>query len=610
MKKLIELRQQKNALKNQMRSLLEKADSENRSLNAEEGKQFDELRAKADALDTEISRLESVADEERSKPGTGIQKLSSDELRNYIVTGDVRSLSTSTDSGRDGGYTVIPELDREVMRQLQDDSVMRVIATVKTAKSNEFQKLVSTGGATVGRGTEGSARSETNTPKIERVTIKLNPIYAYPKTTQEILDFSEVDILGWLSSEIADTFASTEEDDFVNGDGNGKPKGFMAYTRAATSDKTRAFGTIEKIVAASGTAITADELIDILYKLKAKYRKNAVWVMNSGTAGTLQKLKNENGDYIWRDSLKEGAPDMLLGRPVYCLESMPDIGAGKAPLKANPNIDVSVDREKLASTIQKARGIPSQWVEMLTKRFNIWCQGATPWMGNGAWAECAGTFAEADLYGQECYAGLDLSSTSDISSVCYAFPVGKKIMLVSRHYLPEFQLQNPANKNRAIYRQWVKAGWIRTTPGDCIDYDRIRDDIMADAENFNIRLVGFDTWNATHLRTQLQGAGFEVEPFPQTYLRFSPAAKSFEVFVNRKVIVHRGDPVLAWSMSNVVMQSDANANIKPNKKKSSNKIDPSVAALMAFGTFQAEHEEFAFDMSDSQKERLAAFDGV
>ncbi len=80
--------------------------------------------------------------------------------------------------------------------------VMRVIATVKTAKSNEFQKLVSTGGATVGRGTEGSARSETNTPKIERVTIKLNPIYAYPKTTQEILDFSEVDILGWLSSEV------------------------------------------------------------------------------------------------------------------------------------------------------------------------------------------------------------------------------------------------------------------------------------------------------------------------------------------------------------------------------------------------------------------------
>ncbi|EMK9872506.1 terminase large subunit, partial [Escherichia coli] len=101
-----------------------------------------------------------------------------------------------------------------------------------------------------------------------------------------------------------------------------------------------------------------------------------------------------------------------------------------------------------------------------------------------------------------------------------------------------------------------------------------------------------------------------VEPFPQTYLRFSPAAKSFEVFVNRRVIVHRGDPVLSWSMSNVVMQSDANANIKPNKKKSPNKIDPSVAALMAFGTFQAEHEDFAFDISDSHRQKLEEFSGV
>ncbi len=111
------------------------------------------------------------------------------------------------------------------MRQLQDDSVMRSIATVKTTKTNEYQKLVSVGGTTVKRGTEGEARTETSTPKMERVDIKLNPIYAYPKTTQEILDFSEVDILGWLSSEITDTFTATEETDFVNGDGDKNPKG-------------------------------------------------------------------------------------------------------------------------------------------------------------------------------------------------------------------------------------------------------------------------------------------------------------------------------------------------------------------------------------------------
>lgn len=327
MKKLFELRQQKTALKDQMRSLLTTADHEKRSLNDDEGKQFDELRAKVADLGVEIARLEAVQDEDRSQPGIPAEGkgVTNEELRAYILTGERRALSTAV--GADGGYTVIPELDKEIMRQLQDDSVMRSIATVKTTKTNEYQKLVSVGGATVKRGTEGEDRTETATPKLEEVSIKLNPIYAYPKTTQEILDFSEVDILGWLSSEVADTFTAVEEDDFVNGDGVKKAKGFLTYPRAATGDKARPFGTLEKIVS---SGVTADGLIDLLYKLKAKYRKNAVWVMNSNTAAALQKLKNGNGDYIWRDRLVAGSPDTLLGRPVQYVETMSDAAAGKA----------------------------------------------------------------------------------------------------------------------------------------------------------------------------------------------------------------------------------------------------------------------------------------
>ncbi|MDC9582784.1 terminase large subunit [Xenorhabdus sp. PR6a] len=295
---------------------------------------------------------------------------------------------------------------------------------------------------------------------------------------------------------------------------------------------------------------------------------------------------------------------------IYELDDEHEIDDESLWIKANPNLNVSVDSASLHDTIQKARGIPSQWTEMLTKRFNIWCQGETPWMGEGAWQACQTDYDENDLKGLECYAGLDLSSTGDITSICYTFPVENELLLLTRHYLPEAQLQNPANKNRAIYRQWAQAGWIRTTAGDCIDYDRIRDDILNDSQHFDIKLVGFDTWNATHLRTQLQGAGLDVEPFPQTYLRFSPVAKSAEVFVNRKVIRHNGDPVLSWAMPNVVMETDANANIKPNKKKSANKIDPAIAFLMSFGTWQSEHEEFAFSLSDEQKQRLQAFNGI
>ncbi|MCM7731646.1 phage major capsid protein [Enterobacter hormaechei] len=331
MKKLLELRQQKASLKAQMRSMLDKADTEKRSLNNEEGKHFDELRAQADALETEITRLEAVAEDQRNLPGTSVEgkSVSNDELRHYIITGDTRALSTLVQA--DGGFTVIPELDKEIMRQLSDESVMRQISTVKTISSNEYKKLVSVGGATVKHGEEGQPRTETSTPKLEEVSIKLFPIYAYPKTTQEILDFSDVDILGWLSSEISDTFTETEETDLLEGDGNKKARGFLDYPRAATSDKTRPFGTLEKMETA-GAAPTADELIDLLFKLKSKYRKNAVWVMNSGSAAALQKLKNGNGDYIWRDRLTAGSPDTLLGRPVYYLETMSDATGGEPVL--------------------------------------------------------------------------------------------------------------------------------------------------------------------------------------------------------------------------------------------------------------------------------------
>lgn len=325
MKKLIELRQLKATKVAEMRSMLDKAEQENRSMTPEEKTQFDTIKADVEQLNTDITNYETLANEERSLADKGKpvdKKLTNEELRNYIRTGESRSLSTGVPA--DGGYTVIPELDKEIMRQLSDESEMRAICTVKKIGSNEYKKLVSVGGAAVNHGEEGIARTETATPKLEEVSIKLYPIYAYPKTTQEILDFSDLDVLSWLTDEIKDTFVETEEIDLISGDGTKKAKGFLSYPQAVQSDKERPFGTLEKMTT---NAITADSLIDLLFKLKKKYRKNAVWTMNSNTAATLQKLKNGNGDYIWRDGLKAGDPDMLLGKPVHYLENMNDKGA-------------------------------------------------------------------------------------------------------------------------------------------------------------------------------------------------------------------------------------------------------------------------------------------
>ena len=295
---------------------------------------------------------------------------------------------------------------------------------------------------------------------------------------------------------------------------------------------------------------------------------------------------------------------------IYELDEESDIDNPENWIKANPNIGKSIPYADFENTIAKARGIPSEWVEMLTKRFNVWCNGQTPWLNLEAWKLCERSYSESDLLHADCYMGLDLSSTNDLTSICYTFPHNGKVRLLCRHYIPEFQLENVANKNRAMYRQWVRQGWLHTTAGDCIDYDKIRDDILKDAERFNIKMIGFDVWNATHLRTQLQGAGLEVEPFPQTYQRFSPVGKSAEVLINRQTVEHNGDPVLSWALSNVVMETDANANIKPNKKKAANKIDPAIAFLMSFGTYQLEYGDLAFELSEEHQQALNNFTGI
>ncbi|MFZ7276285.1 phage major capsid protein [Avibacterium endocarditidis] len=337
-KKLLELRQQKAQHAAEMRALLEKAEKENRSLNEEESGQFDKLKELVKQMSDEIARYEAVADEERSQKGEPVEtrnkaQFTNDELRHYIKTGELRS-NLSTTANDDGGYSVIPQLDKEVMKRLTDDSVMRQIANVVRLPvgAKEYKKLVSAGGAVVNHGEEGQARTGTNTPKLNEVTIALNPIYAYPKTTQEILDFSSIDVLGWLTEEISESFTETEEVDLTSGDGNKKAKGLLAYTRSTANDKARTFGELQKLEVTSADKITADTLIDLFYTLHSKYRKNAVWVMSSSIAATLQKLKNKNGDFIWRDGLTVDAPSTLLGRPVYYLETMPTGGAGKAVL--------------------------------------------------------------------------------------------------------------------------------------------------------------------------------------------------------------------------------------------------------------------------------------
>lgn len=245
-----------------------------------------------------------------------------------LVELEEKALNVSTDA--DGGYAVPEELDRNILTLMRDESPMRSVCSVVPVGGSHYKKLVATGSAASGWVDEDDDRTETGTPTLAPLTPYMGEIYANPAATQKMLDDAFFDVESFLADTVATEFAEKEAAAFLVGDGTKKPKGILNYTSVTTADDTRAFGQLQHMVAASATAITGDELIDLVYMLKKAHRKKAVWMMNSMTVKATRKLKDNDGNYLWSPGLKDGEPSKLLGYSIAENEDMEDIATGKA----------------------------------------------------------------------------------------------------------------------------------------------------------------------------------------------------------------------------------------------------------------------------------------
>ncbi len=260
-----------------------------------------------------------------------IQSESKQAWGQYMRQGDVGRLleakQLSAGSDPDGGFVAPDETAHEITRLLQDASPMRQIAEVRQVGSSNFKKPVSRGGASAGWTGETAARPETQTPTLDLLAFPAAELYAMPAATQTLLDDSLSDIDQWLAGEVQDVFATQETTAFVNGDGIGKPKGFMAYTN--TAEATQQWGEIGYIATGVAGDFAAtdpvDSLIDLIYAPKAVYRPNARFVMNRRTVSAVRKFKDADGNYIWQPGTAAGQPSTLLGYAVTEIEEMPDI---------------------------------------------------------------------------------------------------------------------------------------------------------------------------------------------------------------------------------------------------------------------------------------------
>ncbi len=221
----------------------------------------------------------------------------------------------------------------------------------------------------------------------------------------------------------------------------------------------------------------------------------------------------------------------------------------------------------------------------LRLHLNIRTQQDVRWLSREAWDACDGAeIDESELEGRTCFAGLDLSTTTDPSALVLVFPIDDgSLTLVPRFWVPGDNAEKRERRDRVPYRTWARQGYIELTPGNVIDYDRIKSLIDQLGQRFDIREIAVDRWNATQLITQLQNQGHDVVPFGQGFKDMTAPTKEFEKLVISRKLRHGGNTVLRWMASHVSVETDAAGNLKPSKKKSTDRIDGLVAAIMALG---------------------------
>lgn len=248
----------------------------------------------------------------------------------------------------------------------------------------------------------------------------------------------------------------------------------------------------------------------------------------------------------------------------------------------NPNLGVSISWDFLRDEATKAKESPAYENTFRNLYLNEWTEQAVRWLSMDKWR--LGNETLPDLAGQPCWAGLDLSTTTDVSALVLAFPREEGGFYLKPHFwIPKENIRQRAHRDGVPYQIWAQKGLVTPTDGDVVDYDVIRRDINALREQYDIQEIAIDRWNAAQLTTQLTGDGFVITPFGQGYASMSPAAKEFEKHVIEGTIQHGGNEVLTWMAANVAIERDAAGNIKPSKKVSTERIDGIVAAVMAVG---------------------------
>lgn len=251
--------------------------------------------------------------------------------------------------------------------------------------------------------------------------------------------------------------------------------------------------------------------------------------------------------------------------------------------KANPSLGHTIGIDRVREAYKDALDNPAEENVFKQLRLNIWTNSAVAWIPEHIYNRGNEEIDMDTLSGRECYAGLDLSSTSDITAFVLVFPPrteDEKYIVLPYFWLPEDTLDLRCRRDHVLYDVWKKQGYIMTTEGNVIHYGFIEAFIEELGKKYHILEIAYDRWNATQMVQNLEDEGFTMVPFGQGFKDMSPPSKELYKLLMEGSIIHGGNPVLRWMAGNIVMRQDPAGNIKPDKEKSTEKIDGIVALIM------------------------------
>lgn len=325
------------------------------------------------------------------------------------------------------------------------------------------------------------------------------------------------------------------------------------------------------------------QLYDVMTKGSGDARKQPLYFLIT-TAGT------DRHSICWE--VHQKAEDILAGRKrdpsfypvIFGADEEEDWTDEEVWKKANPSLGITVDIEKLKIACNSARQNPAEENIFRQLRLNQWVKQSVRWMPMEKWDACDKKVDETKLEGRVCYSGLDLSSTTDLTAFVLVFPPeteDEPYYVLPFFWIPEENISLRVSRDHVPYDIWEKEGFLLTTEGNVVHYGFIEQFIEDLGTKYNIKEIAFDRWGAVQMSQNLMDMGFTVVPFGQGYKDMSPPTKELMKLVLEEKLAHGAHPVLRWCVDNIFVRTDPAGNIKPDKEKSTERIDGAVALIMA-----------------------------